>query len=561
MLKSAVSQVLPDQTLVRKVQGLIAGRLALMFLLLLASWWWTNSFPATAASLENFPSGLALFFLGSIALSCVYYLVLRVYNDLLLQMRIQFLIDILFVTGLVWQTGDLLSPYITLYIILICVAGFYVSKNETLIIAGGCVACFTALSILIGQELLFSYSGEARASRFVQIIGFNNVAILLVGLLAARMSERRRVAEELKETAASFADLNVLHERIVQSIGSGLITTDLEGKIYAFNRAAEEISGLRANETIGESVFSLLGDEIRSAIGICLGSPQRNGFESGPIEAKMRTALRKDGSRRHVTVTCSVSPLFGRHGRFSGLIVTFQDVTQIRQLEETLRRSDRLAAVGRMAAGLAHEIRNPLGSMSSALQFMQERTASTADEASLMNVVLRESDRLNGIITNFLAYARPSANGFSRETTAMDVSQALRDCISLLRHSPEVGDFHNLDYDLPSVPITINANETEIKQVFWNVLQNAIQAMPAGGNLKVRLTENGKTFVRIEFQDTGCGINPETKRHLFEPFAHGARGMGLGLSIVHKIVTDHGGRIDVQSAVKKGTRITVDLPK
>ena len=301
MLKSAVSHVLPDPTLVRKVQGLIAGRLALMFLLLLASWWWTNSFPA-AAALENFPSGLALFFLGSIALSCVYYLVLRIYNNLLLQMRVQFLIDILFVTGLVWQTGDLLSPYITLYIILICVAGFYVSKNGTLIIAGGCVACFTALSILIGQELLFSYSGEARASRIVQIIGFNNVAILLVGLLAARMSERRRVAEELKETAASFADLNILHERIVQSIGSGLITTDLEGKIYAFNRTAEEISGLRASETIGESVFSLLGDEIRTAIGICLGSPQRNSFESGPIEVKMRTALRKDGSQRHVTV-------------------------------------------------------------------------------------------------------------------------------------------------------------------------------------------------------------------------------------------------------------------
>ena len=560
MLKSAVSHVLPDPTLVRKVQGLIAGRLALMFLLLLASWWWTNSFPA-AAALENFPSGLALFFLGSIALSCVYYLVLRIYNNLLLQMRVQFLIDILFVTGLVWQTGDLLSPYITLYIILICVAGFYVSKNGTLIIAGGCVACFTALSILIGQELLFSYSGEARASRIVQIIGFNNVAILLVGLLAARMSERRRVAEELKETAASFADLNILHERIVQSIGSGLITTDLEGKIYAFNRTAEEISGLRASETIGESVFSLLGDEIRTAIGICLGSPQRNSFESGPIEVKMRTALRKDGSQRHVTVTCSVSPLFGRHGRFSGLIITFQDVTHIRQLEETLRRSDRLAAVGRMAAGLAHEIRNPLGSMSSALQFMQDRTASTADEASLMNVVLRESDRLNGIITNFLAYARPTANGFSRETAAMDVGQALRDCLSLLRHSPEVSDLHKFDSNVPSAPVTINANETEIKQVFWNVLQNAIQAMPAGGNLKVRLTENGNTFVRIEFLDTGCGISAETKKHLFEPFARGARGMGLGLSIVHKIVTDHGGRIDVQSAVKKGTRITVDLPK
>jgi two-component system sensor histidine kinase PilS (NtrC family) len=476
-------------------------------------------------------------------------------------MRVQFLIDILFITGLVWQTGDLLSPYITLYVILICVAGFFLSKNDTLIIAASCVVCFTALSVLIGQEVIFSYSGEARASRIVQIIGFNNVAILLVGLLAARMSERRRVADELKEAAASFADLNVLHERIVQSIGSGLITTDLEGKIYAFNRAAEEISGLRASEIIGESIFSLLGDEIRPAVGICLGSTDRDSFSSGQFEARMRTALRKDGSRRHVAVSCSVSPLFGRHGRFSGLIITFQDVTQIRQLEDTLRRSDRLAAVGRMAAGLAHEIRNPLGSMSSALQFMQERSTPTPEEASLMNVVLRESDRLNGIITNFLAYARPSANGFSHETTEMDVGQALHDCISLLRHSPEVNDSHILDCELPNAPVAIKANETEIKQVFWNLLQNSVQAMPNGGKLGVRFTEKGQNFVRIEFQDTGCGISAEAKKHLFEPFAHGARGMGLGLSIVHKIVSDHGGRIDVQSAQKKGTRITVDLPK
>jgi two-component system sensor histidine kinase PilS (NtrC family) len=560
MSRSASISFSQEPGLVRKVQSLIVARLGLIFLLLLASWWWTNGLPESTA-IDSFPSALSLFFLVSIGLSGVYYLALRLNNNRLLQLRIQFSIDILFVTGLVWQTGDLLSPYITLYVILVCVAGFFLSKTDTLLLAASCVGCFTLLTVLTGQSLLFSFSGEARPSRMIQIIGFNNVAILLVGLLAARLSERRRVAEELKETAASFADLNILHERIVQSIGSGLITTDLDGKIYAFNRAAEEISGLRADETIGESVFSLLGEEIRPAVGLCLGAADGSGYLSGQFEAKMRAALRKDGSRRRVTVSCSVSPLFGRHGRFSGLIITFQDVTQIRALEETVRRSDRLAAVGRMAAGLAHEIRNPLGSMSSALQFMQEKSRPTPEEASLMNVVLRESDRLNGIITNFLAYARPSANGFSREMTEMDIGQALRDCFSLLRHSPDVRDSHVLDCELPKIPVTLTANETEIKQVFWNLLQNSIQAMPDGGRLYVRLNDAPDKFVRIEFQDTGCGIGAEARKHLFEPFAIGARGMGLGLSIVHKIVTDHGGRIDVQSAVKKGTRITVDLPR
>jgi Signal transduction histidine kinase regulating C4-dicarboxylate transport system len=143
----------------------------------------------------------------------------------------------------------------------------------------------------------------------------------------------------------------------------------------------------------------------------------------------------------------------------------------------------------------------------------------------------------------------------------MDVGTALRDCISLLRHSPEVCDSHILDFELPNTSVKLSANEIEIKQVFWNLLQNSIQAMPYGGRLLVRLNDATGKFVRIEFQDTGCGIGPEAQKHLFEPFAIGARGMGLGLSIVHKIVTDHGGRIDVQSAVKKGTRITVDLPK
>jgi PAS domain S-box len=392
MSNSAAMPYLSEPDLIRKVRALIVARLGLVFLLLFSSWWWTNSLPEST-SLDNFPSHLSLFFLVSIALSGVYHFALRLNSNVVLQLRVQFVIDILFVTGLVWQTGDLLSPYITLYVILVCVAGYFLPKNDTLFLAASCVGCFTLLTILTGQAVIFSFSGEARPSRMIQIIGFNNVAILLVGLLAARLSERRRVTEELKETNASFADLNLLHERIVQSIGSGLITTDLQGKIYAFNRAAEEISGLRAGETIGESVFSLLGDEVRPAIGMCLGAPERNDISGGQFEAKMRAALRKDGSRRRVTVSCSVSPLFGRHGRFSGLIITFQDVTQIRALEETVRRSDRLAAVGRMAAGLAHEIRNPLGSMSSALQFMQERAVPSPEEASLMNVVLRESDR------------------------------------------------------------------------------------------------------------------------------------------------------------------------
>jgi two-component system sensor histidine kinase PilS (NtrC family) len=452
--------------------------------------------------------------------------------------------------------------------ILISAAGVYIGANGTLFITGLCATCFTLLSILTAQSLIYSFSGSIAPSKSVQTIAFNNAALLIVGLLSARLSERRKVREQLiattenlRETEANFSDLHALHERIVESIRSGLITTDLEGKIYNFNRAAEEISGLKASETIGQSIFSLFGEELRAPVNLCLGAAQVNEFSIEHFETEIQTTIGSAGNKRDITVVWSVSSLIGKTGEIYGLIFTFQDLTQVRAMEETLRRSDRLAAVGRMAAGLAHEIRNPLGSMSAALQFLQAKVPPATPEASLMNVVLNESDRLNKIITNFLTYARTSTDGSSKDTfSTMDVCEALRDCLVLLRHSPEVKDTHVLESKLPETPVNIKANETQIKQVFWNLLKNSLQAMPDGGKLSVGLNEALGKNVQIVFEDTGAGINPDYLEHLFEPFSNHARGTGLGLSIVHKIVRDHGGRIDVQSQVGEGTKITIELP-
>jgi signal transduction histidine kinase len=178
-----------------------------------------------------------------------------------------------------------------------------------------------------------------------------------------------------------------------------------------------------------------------------------------------------------------------------------------------------------------------------------------------MKVILSESDRLNKIISDFLTYALTSADGFPKDTFSVtDVGEAIRDCLTLLRHSPEVKDTHILECELSETPVNIKANETQIKQVFWNLLKNSIQAMPDGGKLNVKLNEFPGKNVQIVFEDTGGGISPEYLEHLFEPFSSHARGTGLGLSIVHKIVRDHGGRIDVQSQIGEGTKITVELP-
>lgn len=526
------------------MQRLMIGRLGLIFVLLLLSWWWTRSYLGMPNSV---PRGLFVFFLFSLGLTAAYHLLLHLNSNSVAQIRAQFFIDTLLITWLVWETGDVLSPYISLYIILIGVVGFFLSKTDTLMIAGASVVCFTALFVLTGQSVIDSISGESRPSQMVQVVAFNNAAFLLVGLLAARLAERRRLGDELRETAENFADLHLLHERIVESIRSGLITTGLEGKIYTINPAAEEIIGVPAAVAIGKTASSLFDCDIFGR------SLEASEFIAKSFEAGIRNS--------DATVAGSISPLIGRGGAVSGMILTFHDITELRSLEESLRTSDRLAAVGRMAAGLAHEIRNPLGSMSSALQFLQKKADPTTEEAALMQVVLRESDRLNSIITNFLAYARPQTDGFvAGESEPTDVGEAISDCITLLRHSPEMTDSHLLTYDTPATPVKIQVSETHVKQILWNVLQNSIKAMPGGGRLNVDLLERAGSGVTIVFQDSGNGISPENLENLFEPFAASATGTGLGLSIVHKIVTDHGGRIDVKSTNGTGTCVTVELP-
>jgi two-component system sensor histidine kinase PilS (NtrC family) len=538
----------------KHVRNLIFGRLAIHCLLFIGGMWWVYTY--TTFSMTSIPRGLPVLFIVSLGLAAAYLVWLRARRGILWQVRTQFLIDALLITWLVWGTGDLTSPYITLYIILIGVAGFFLGKHWVHLIAATCGLCFTVLSLLSAQSLIYSLSGDVETSRAVQIVLFNVAAILLVGLVAGRIADRRQITEKLQKTEEDFADLNVLHELILSSIKSGIITTDLQGKIRAINRSAEELSGLSADDAIGRSVFSIFGDDLRAPIESSLNSVQNAEFAPPRFEA----SIERNGVGAK-TVACSVSPLIGRAGGVNGLILAFQDRTEFHEMEENLRRADRLSAVGRMAAGLAHEIRNPLGSISSAVQFLADKGSETAERGALMNVIVRESDRLNNIISDFLAYARPQDGISHRRISDVDAGEALKDCLALLKHDPSVREKHVFDLREPSKKILIQADETQLKQVFWNILQNSVQAMPDGGTLAIDLDEPDDNFVRIAFSDDGCGIDRATLENIYEPFQSGSNGTGLGLSIVHRIVTEGGGRIDVSSERGVGTKITIELPK
>ena len=534
---------------VQKLQTLVIGRLIVIFLLLVTSWIWYSG--SVQLTLEDFPEGPFLVFVVSVGLTAVYFLLSRIFSrSLEIQVRAQFLVDALLITWLVWKTGDLTSPYITLYIVLIGVSSAFLRPQSTFLMAVVCISFFLMLSILTGLSVLQPSGAEQSTPRIIQIVSFHTIAFLVVGLLASKLSERLSSGEQLKEATKILANLQALHERIIESIRSGLITTDLDGNIYTFNAAAAEITGYRADMMRGRSIFSLFGN-IKQAIDLSL-----DGRDLDQLPRFETNLVTPEGFA--VRIGYNISPLFSENGERSGLIVTFQDLTDIRSMEESIKRKDRLAAVGRVGAGLAHEIRNPLGAMRGAIQVLESNTPPESVQADLMKIILRESDRLNSIITNFLSYAKPKVGSFSE----IDACEAIRDTVKLLRHSPEVKEKHRIKEELPQNPVFVSADSTQLKQVFWNLARNSINAMPEGGEISIKLESVPDNRVQIMFEDSGVGMSPEQVERLFEPFSNSTSGgTGLGLSIVYQIIRDHDGVINVRSFEGEGTVITIVLPR
>lgn len=542
-----------SNTLVARLRWLIAGRLFAAILLLLLSAVWTRGRFSAAESAGALRGALPIF-LMVVGLSLIYIPALRFLRHLSYQAGAQFFADVLLVTWLVWVTGDVYSPYVALYVMTIAVASIFLGPRGALITSVGCVIAFTGIALLAVSGFIPHYTQAAilvPAYKAVETIGINDVAFLVVGLLSARLAERQtRSDSRLMAATQSLASLRALHERIVESIRSGVVTTDLQGRIYTFNAAAEEITGYKALDVRGQEasiLFGALQDHIRDSM-----QAAETGEPSPRFEADCLTA---DGLR--LRLGFSIFPLFAESGETTGLVITFQDLTQVRALEEISRRQDRLAAVGRVAASIAHEIRNPLAAMRGSIQVLRSEVDGDSSQAELMEIILRESDRLNRIITDYLTYARPRASALA----SVDVGELLRETFTLLRHSNEMREDHSLEADLPETPVIAEADAAQLKQVFWNLSRNALHAMPDGGTLNVELKQEASRRLRIVFTDTGQGMAPEQVDRLFEPFSSTTGGTGLGLSIVYQIIREHGGTINVRSREGQGTTITIELPE
>jgi len=532
-----------QSTLGRRLWWLILGRAAAVIVLFLIATAWKWIAPGVVFVKPG--SSVTPLVLTVVGLTVLYGAARLIWQNFLAQARLQFFFDILLVTWLVWITGVASSPYAALYIVIIAIAGLFVESRDTMITSIGGAVAFTACASLASTR---GVSSEVMANT-VQSVGLSDVSFLVVGLLAAKLAHRQGSDVELAAATRSLADLRALHERIVESIRSGVITTDLQGRIYTFNAAAEEITGYRALEVRGQDASMFFGDMSRQI------TDSMNAAATGKVSPRFQAdCLTPNGLALRLGFT--IAPLFAESGETSGMVITFQDLTDVRALEETSRRQDRLAAVGRMAASIAHEIRNPLAAMRGSIQMLRSEMDGDTEQAQLMEIIMRESDRLNKIVADYLNYARPRP----AELKNVDIRALIAETFKLLRNSDEIIDGQVLEQDLPDRPAIVSGDPEQLKQVCWNIARNALKAMPEGGTFRVSLQQAEDNRLRISFADNGCGMTPEQVEHLFEPFTSTTGGTGLGLSIVYQIIRDHSGTINVRSREGNGTTIAIELP-
>ncbi|HUS33700.1 MAG TPA: ATP-binding protein [Kofleriaceae bacterium] len=451
--------------------------------------------------------------------------------------------DLVLTTALVYITGAAQSPYTFLYALTIVAAGALSYRRGAVVTTVASLATLIAISLLAWtRAIVLPLSAQVHpwdqtGLELVRTLGVNSAALIGVGALSFIFGDQlQKSADTLATTRRAAAELLTLHQDIVRSLSSGLITTSPDGVVLTSNQAAADILRTTSSRLVGRAIETVLP-------GI-----------AGLIELK-RGDLTVPTQDDDIVIGVTVSPLRDAHDQIIGRVINFQDLTELKRLEQHARRTERMATVGQLAAGVAHEIRNPMASISGSIELLRSSPQASEDDKTLMTIVQREVQRLNVLIGDLLDYANPRA----KQTVDFDLASLVDETVQVAR-----GDQNFSDIELTAhvdAPLPVHADPAKLRQVVWNLVRNAADAASSGGK-HVRVTASKVADgARITVEDDGTGIPESLVGRIFDPFVTTKqKGTGLGLATCHAIVTEHGGRIDVETEVGKGTKMIVTIP-
>jgi two-component system sensor histidine kinase PilS (NtrC family) len=464
-------------------------------------------------------------------LNLVYLLLLKLNFNSSLQLYLQIFGDVIIVTWLVYISGGMVSPFYFLYILPIIISSFLLSPKGLWIVTSVSSLLFGSLVDLMYYKIIPPYNPVETDipqelvlyNLFISVFAFFSSAYLS-SLLSRSL---RRADKELQIVEQKFKDLEIFSRNIVENMGSGLITADINGKITFFNKRAHEIFG---DELSKNSVWEILGftkkeNELRD---------RRAGFEINTNEK---------------IIGGNIS--FIKNSRNPYFVILFQDITESKKMERELKIKEKMATLGEMATFVAHEIRNPLTAISGAAQLMKEEQIG---ESELIDIIFKESKRLKDFLTEFLDTMKP----YQKISTRVDFSEIIRNSLSLISHSRKNIQIKGNFQDVSAI---VYGDERQLRTIFWNIIMNSLKAMPDGGILEVDI-ENRERDVKIYVRDSGIGMDNEELQRVFEPFySNFGNGYGIGMSLVWKLVSEMEGKIDIKSSKGKGTEIVVSIPK